>query len=50
MDSVAECNCIQEFHGWYHPSNSMLDNVRWVQLDTGLVCLVSSLELFNDLC
>jgi hypothetical protein len=48
MDSVAECNCIQELHGWYHPWNYLMNSVRWVQLDTGPLWLVSSLELFDD--
>jgi hypothetical protein len=44
---LKECNFIQDLHGWYHPWNYFMDSVSWVQLNTGLTCLVSSLELFH---
>jgi hypothetical protein len=47
MDSVADCNCIQDLHGWYHCWNCLRDSVRWVQLDTRYTWVVSSSELFD---
>jgi hypothetical protein len=37
-------------HGWYDPLNYLMDKVRRLLVGTGLVWLISSLELFNGLC
>jgi hypothetical protein len=44
---LTECNWIQDFHGWYHPWNNLIEVVSWVQMDTGLTTVVTSLELFD---
>jgi hypothetical protein len=44
---LADFNWIQDFQWWYHLCNSLINSVSWMQFNTGLTRVVSSLESFD---